>query len=196
MLVRRLKLLIFILCVIPLLNGCRVVWFEESKDEEFDYNPDKEITIDSKVQIYRNKLMIRGESNLPEGAILEFNLKPYQEEATAFQVETYAVEPEDKISASGTSKIGEGGTIEGTFVKRPDDTKRYRLEVVFDPRKQTENIQQSYGPLGESIALSDGIISLTDQSIKVTVIKKYVNLLKSEEPNGMMANLNFTSLKK
>lgn len=195
MLFRRLKLIIFILCVIPLLNGCRVVFVEESKDDQFAHNPDKEITLDTNVQLYRNKLLIRGESNLPVGATLEFHLKPYQDDVNTLQLEQYAIEPRNKISASGTSKIGKNEKIESIYLSRPDESKRYRLEVVFDPRNQPKEVQEKFGTIGELIVYSKGITSVDEESDKVTVIKKVVNINKVVELNGIGAKLSLTSLK-
>jgi hypothetical protein len=196
MLIRRLKLVIFIVCVIPLLNGCRVVWFEESKDEKLEHNPDKEITLDTDVQLYRNKLLIRSESNLPVGATLEFQLKPYQDDVDTIKFENYDLEPQDKVSASGTSKIiSKDGKMESMFVSRPDEGKRYRLEVVFDPRNQSKDIQERFGTLGELMVFSKGVTTVVEGSEKVTVIKKVVNINKVDGPGGFRAKLSLASLK-
>ncbi len=195
MLFRRLKLVIFILCVIPLLNGCRVVWVEESKDEKFEHNTDKEITLDTKVQLYRNKLLIRSESNLPVGATLEFHLKPYQDDVDTLKFEDYAVEPQNKVSSSGTSKIRKDGKMESIFVSRPDEGKRYRLEVVFDPRNQPKDVQERFGTLGELMVFSKGVTTVVDDTEKVTVIKKVVNINYVDGPNGMGSKLSLVSLK-
>ncbi|MGD6803925.1 hypothetical protein FZC79_22565 [Rossellomorea vietnamensis] len=188
-------MIIFILCVIPLLNGCRVVWVDESKDEKFEHNPDKEITLDTNVKLYRNKLLIRSESNLPVGTTLEFHLKPYQDDVDTIKFENYDLEPQDEVSASGTSKIREDGKMESIFVSRPDEGKRYRLEVVFDPRNQSKDVQERFGTRGELMVFSKGVTTVAEGSEKVTIIKKVVNIKKVGEPNGIGAKLSLASLK-
>jgi hypothetical protein len=191
----RLYLVFLILCLTPLLNGCRIVIMDDTTDELFKLNSDKELILETNVHVYRNKLLIRGESTLPAGAKVEFLLKPYHDDLPVLKLENYAVEPKDETIESGTTEVGKDGNLDSLFISRPDETKRYRLEVVFDPRKQGKEIQKKYGAAGESLPSIEGKITVTGKSGKVAMIQKVININKLGEPNGLMARLRLASLK-
>ncbi|XXM72471.1 hypothetical protein ACQ0QQ_00800 [Lysinibacillus sphaericus] len=168
---------------------------EKIPDESLKLNTKEELVFETYVHIYRNRLLIRGESNLPAGASVELNLRPYPDDSPLLKLENYAIEPEDKIAVSGIMKVGKDGEVESLFISRPDETKRYRLEAVFDPRKQNEDIQEKYGASGESLPVGSGMISVIDNKRKVSMIQKVININSIDQPNGIMSNLRLASLK-
>ncbi|CAN7286989.1 hypothetical protein [Rossellomorea sp. LjRoot5] len=196
----RYKRIILILCLFPLLNGCRVIVFDESKEEQkvekIIQSPSENWKLDAKVQVFKKSLLIRSETTLPKGAIVDVQLKPYPDDATSLQIIRTAVEPLDTVASSGTVKVKKDGTIESITIPRPDENKRYRLEIILDPRKQDEDVQEAIGPFGEKLSNSDGNISITEKSQDITFLKKFANIMKREEPDGFMAKINLVALDK
>ena len=193
----RYKRIILILCLLPLLNGCRVIVFDESKEkqkvEKVVQNPSENWKMDAKVQLFKKSLLIRGETTLPKGSIVDVHLNPYPDDATSLQIIRTAVEPLDTVASSGTVKVKKDGTIESITIPRPSENKRYRLEIILDPSKQKEDIQKILGSLGENLSNSDGSVTLTNESENITTIKKYANIMKREEPDGFMAKLDLVA---
>ncbi len=190
----RRKWIIVMLCVIPMIAGCRVILVDESKEksevEQVVEKPSEALKLDAKAQLFKKSLLIRGETTLPKGAVVDVQLKPYPDDATSLQIIRTAVEPLDTIASSGTMKVKKDGTMESITMPRPSENKRYRLEIVFDPRKQNEDVQEILGSLGENLTTSIGSTPLTEESKDITTIKKYANIMKREEPDGFMAKLD------
>ncbi|MDX8342182.1 hypothetical protein [Rossellomorea sp. YZS02] len=190
----RRKWIIVILCFIPLIAGCRVILVDESKDksevEQIVQKPNEELKLDAKAQLFKKSLLIRGETTLPKGAVVDVQLKPYPDDATSLQIIRTAVEPLDTIASSGSVKVKKDGTMESITIPRPSENQRYRLEIVLDPRKQNKDVQEILGPLGENLTTSSGSTPLTEESKDITTIKKYANIMKREEPDGFMAKLD------
>ncbi|OXS59604.1 hypothetical protein B1B00_11810 [Bacillus sp. DSM 27956] len=186
------------LCVLPMIAGCRVILVDESKEksevEQVVQRPSEALKLDSKVQLFKKSLLIRGETTLPKGAVMDVQLKPYPNDATSLQIIRNAIEPLDTVASSGIVKVKKDGTIESITIPRPDENKRYRLEIVLDPRKQNEDVTKSLGPLGENLSNSDGKVSITEKSQDITFLKKYANIMKREEPDGFMAKINLVAL--
>ena len=195
----RYKQIIIILCLLPLLNGCRVIVFDEKKEErkaeKFVHNPNNEVQVNATVQLFKKKLLVRGETTLPKGTVIDVQLKPYPESATSLQIVRNTVDPLDSVAASGIIKVKKDGTLESITVTRPGEDKRYRLEIVLDPRKQNKDVQTVLGPLGENIGNSDGHVSVTQETEEITLIKKFANIMKREEPDGFMSKIDLTALK-
>ncbi|MBW3111686.1 hypothetical protein KYJ26_07590 [Bacillus sp. MCCB 382] len=193
----RRKWVMAMLCVIPLIAGCRVIVVDESKEtskvEQVVQKPSEALKLDAKAQLFKKSLLIRGETTLPEGAIIDVQLKPYPDDATSLQIIRTVVEPLDTIASSGTVKVKKDGTMESITIPRPSENKRYRLEIVLDPRKQNEDVQEILGPLGENLTTSSGSTPLTEESKDITTIKKYANIMKREEPDGFMAKLDLVA---
>lgn len=194
----RRKWVMVMLCVLPMIAGCRVILVDESKEksevEQVVQRPSEALKLDAKVQLFKKSLLIRGETTLPKGAIVDVQLKPYPDDATSLQIIRNAIEPLDTVASSGIVKVKKDGTIESITIPRPDENKRYRLEIVLDPRNQNEDVTKSLGPLGENLSNSDGNVSITEKSQDITFLKKYANIMKREEPDGFMAKLDLVAL--
>jgi hypothetical protein len=192
------KWIIVMLCVIPMMSGCRVIVVEDSKKknevEQVVQKPSEALKLDAKVQVFKKSLLIRGETTLPKGSVVDVQLKPYPDDATSLQIIRNSIEPLDTVTSSETVKVKKDGAIESISIPRPDENKRYRLEIVLDPRKQSEVVQEALGPLGENLSNSDGNVSITEKSQDITFLKKYANIMKREEPDGFMAKINLVSL--
>ncbi|MCA1054139.1 hypothetical protein LCM10_04000 [Rossellomorea aquimaris] len=187
------KWIVCLILMIPLLSGCRVILFDENSHELF--KPEEAVTLEAFVQIYRNKLLLRGESNLPEGAIVEFRLNPYRDDASSLNIENYKAETLEQIADSAISKVGRDGKLASIYLQRPDESKRYRLEAVFDPRRQDEEVQESFGAAGERLPPSSGRVTVLEQKDKTFQIQKVININKVDEPNGLMAKMRLAPLK-
>lgn len=194
----RRKWVLVMLCVLPMIAGCRVILVDESKEksevEQVVQRPSEALKLDAKVQLFKKSLLIRGETTLPKGAVMDVQLKPYPNDATSLQIIRNAIEPLDTVASSGIVKVKKDGTIESITIPRPDENKRYRLEIVLDPRKQNEDVQEDLGPLGKNLSNSDGNVSITEKSQDITFLKKYANIMKREEPDGFMAKINLVAL--
>ncbi|UXH44087.1 hypothetical protein N5C46_21025 [Rossellomorea vietnamensis] len=167
---------------------------EKSEVEQVVQRPSEALKLDAKVQLFKKSLLIRGETTLPKGAVMDVQLKPYPNDATSLQIIRNAIEPLDTVASSGIVKVKKDGTIESITIPRPDENKRYRLEIVLDPRKQNEDVQEDLGPLGKNLSNSDGNVSITEKSQDITFLKKYANIMKREEPDGFMAKINLVAL--
>ncbi|MCA0147271.1 hypothetical protein LCD52_00560 [Rossellomorea vietnamensis] len=194
----RRKWIIAMLCVMPVMAGCRVIVVDESKEKsevkQVVHKSSEALKLDAKVQVFKKSLLIRSETTLPKGAIVDVQLKPYPDDATSLQIIRTAVEPLDTVASSGTVKVKKDGIIESITIPRPDENKRYRLEILVDPRKQNEDVQEALGPLGENLSNSEGNVSITEKSQDITFLKKYANIMKREEPDGFMAKLDLVAL--
>ncbi len=192
------KWVIAMLCVLPMIAGCRVILVDESKEksevEQVVQMHGEALKLDATVQLFKKSLLLRGETTLPKGAVVGVQLKPYPDDATSLQIIRNAIEPLNTVASSGTVRVKKDGTIESITIPRPDENKRYRLEIFIDPRKQDENVQEALGPHGENLSNSDGNVSITEKSQDNTFLKKYANIMKREEPDGFMAKINLVAL--
>ncbi|WP_201716043.1 hypothetical protein [Rossellomorea arthrocnemi] len=189
---RKTKFLIICVCIITvlsLLSGCRVILTREASKEK-PVKPQM-VKIDARVNLKSQKIIIRGNSTLPAGARLDVNLKPYSEDAPREEIEPYLVEPEETVLASATTKVNDDGSIELTVLKRPDPGKRYRLDLLFIPSRQPEDIV-----FEENIEDSDGFTALTFAGETMSGLLMHVNIFKEDELFGDNITMDFIPMQK
>ncbi|PFA63259.1 hypothetical protein CN378_19785 [Bacillus sp. AFS015802] len=172
-----------IICL-TLLTGCRVILTQEAAEEK----PIKPqiVKIDATVNLKSQKIIVRGNTTLPPGTSLELRLKPYSDSATREEIEPYSIDPEDTVMASAGAKVMEDGSIELTVLKRPDPAKRYRLDLLFRPDRQPDDVK-----LRENIEDSEGFASLQVDGETVTGLLMHVNIFKEDELFGDNITMDF-----
>ncbi|OIU69613.1 hypothetical protein [Rossellomorea aquimaris] len=146
------------LSLLFILSGCRVVLVDETL-EQAEAEPEPKgkepISLQSKVQFSTNKLVFRGETDLPKGAVIEASLTEYPETVTLQQVMNAEAEPLAETKVSETGEIGEDGTFL-IVMKRSDPQKRYQVSVQFRPELQPQAVKDLYGETGEYIGGGEG----------------------------------------
>jgi hypothetical protein len=166
---------IAILLVISLLAGCRVIWVDKTLEEQEAPELSKgreEIKLEATLQSDQTRMIIRGNANLPEGAILLADLKEYPEGAEQTDILNGEVEPADETALENEGDMNEDGSFL-IVMDRPDTEKRYRAAIRFSPEIQPEDIQQKFGKSGELIGESDGLYQYEMDGSKITGIAKY-----------------------
>jgi hypothetical protein len=133
--------------------------------------------------------VVRAETTFPPGTMFDVEVNPYPEEASAFQVELSSVDPLKENVASSTMTVNEDGEMEGIVVDRPDFNTRYRVQITFNPASQQKDIVNILGSNGENMAIEPGVEKL--ENSETLVYRKYVNVMKRDEPDGFEAKLTF-----
>ncbi len=175
-----------IVTLLSMLTGCRVVLTQEASGEKAKPIPPQLVKIDATVNLKSQKIIIRGNTTLPAGAKLDVRLMPYSDDAPREEIEPYLIEPEDTIMASANTKVNEDGSIELTVLKRPDPAKRYRLDLLFIPDRQPEEVK-----LEENIDESEGFTPLQVDGETVTGLLMNVNIFKEDEFFGDNITMEF-----
>ncbi|UXH46049.1 hypothetical protein N5C46_08390 [Rossellomorea vietnamensis] len=163
------------LVLFSLLAGCRIT-FTTAKEEK-PRNP-KNMMINASVSFKPHQIIIRGNTDLPPDSVLYIMLKPYEDTVSLEEIQTYQVEPED-IAVASTAKVEKDGSIELTILKWPDPNKRYRLDLMFIPDKQPEEIK-----LGENLKNNESYIEISENGKTLTGLLLYVNVFKEDETVG------------
>ncbi|MGM0843405.1 MAG: hypothetical protein ACQEUT_00405 [Bacillota bacterium] len=166
--------------ILLLLAGCRVVLVDETLAEE-DEAPKvasgtEIITIDSHVR-FDKKLVIRGQTNLPEGSIIQAGMKEYQDDATIEQVMNAAAQPSEDFILTDTSEVGEDGTFL-IVLKRGSSETRYQLVVEFLADLQPPPVQEKYGEFGENIGDSEGAYQYEKDGKTYTGVARFAPIPK------------------
>jgi hypothetical protein len=122
----------------------------------------KEIMMKGSVIGLSTKIVIRGQSNLPEGAVIQAALSE---------------DDEGKIVAlKETVKVDKRGNF--TFViQRPVIERNYVLSVAFLPELQPQFIQQIYGEHGQQIEQSEATFTYAKDGITYRGLKLYDQIL-------------------
>lgn len=175
-----------IVTLLSLLTGCRVILTEEATGETKKPAKPQLVKIDATVNLKSQKIIVRGNSTLPAGAIVDVRLMPYSDDAPREEIEPYLIEPEDTVMASANTKVNEDGSIELTVLKRPDPAKRYRLDLLFIPDRQPEEVK-----LEENIEDSEGFTSLQVDGKTETGLLMHVNIFKEDEFFGDNISMDF-----
>jgi hypothetical protein len=175
------------------LSGCRVILFSEDSTPIVKEMGKQRVHIEAKAFVRSASIVIRSETTFPPGTIFDVELKPYPEEATAFQVETYSVAPLKENAVSSTMTVNEKGELEGVVIDRPDINTRYRIQITFNPASQPKKVVNILGSNGEQMEISPGVEQL--ENSETFVYRKFVNIMKKSEPFGIGAKLDFVPLK-
>ncbi|WP_409252366.1 hypothetical protein V1502_20105 [Bacillus sp. SCS-153A] len=171
MLKKAVKLLTSVIVLI-LLTACRVVWVDETleKQKSPEIAKGKEtITLEATVQYNRNRLVIRGQTNLPEGAVIHSGVKQYPDNEEYLDVINGVVEPLDEYILEETGETSDDGSFL-IVLERPDTEKQYQLSVRFLPELQPDAIRSKYGKAGENIGSSEGVYEYETDGVTSTGI--------------------------
>ncbi|MCA1060686.1 hypothetical protein LCL96_17250 [Rossellomorea aquimaris] len=117
---------------------------------------------------------------------MDLALKPYNDDTPREEIEPYLIEPEDNVVTFSTTKVNDDGSLELTVMKRPDSNKRYRLDLLFIPDKQPEDVN-----LEEKIDDTEGFTSLQVDGKTVTGMLLHVNIFKEDEVFGDNITMDF-----
>jgi hypothetical protein len=181
-------LLLFVLFTI-LLSGCRVILFSEDSPPILKELGKQKVNLDATAFVRTASILIRAETTFPPGSVFDVELNAYPEEASAFQVELSSVDPLKEDAASSTMTVNEDGEMEGIVIDRPDYNTRYRIRISFDPASQPKEVVDKLGRNGENMEMAAGVEQL--ENSKTFVYRKYVNVMRRDEPGGFEAELNF-----
>ncbi|MGF2618360.1 hypothetical protein FZC84_13380 [Rossellomorea vietnamensis] len=171
------------LTLLTLLAGCRVVLVDETLAEEEKAPPvvsgEEIITLDSSVQ-FDKKMVVRGQTNLPEGSVLQAGLKEYPDDAAMEQIMNAEVQPLEDFILTGTGEVSEDGTFL-IVLKRGEREKRYQLTVEFLSDLQPPHIKEKYGELGEKIGDSEGAYQYEKDGKTYTGIIRFAPIPKPSD---------------
>jgi hypothetical protein len=170
------------LSLLFLLAGCRVVLVDDTlKQAEAEPEPKgkETISLQSTVQFSKDKLVFRGATDLPQGAVIEASLTEYPDTVTLQQVMNAEAEPLAETKVSETGEIGDDGAFL-IVMKRSDPQKRYQVSVQFRPELQPQDVMAQYGEKGENIGAGEGIFNYELEQSEMTGIALY----------GPLPNLN------
>ncbi|MFI8684751.1 hypothetical protein [Rossellomorea sp. NPDC077527] len=169
----------------------------QEEPEEPAFNIDASLTLNGE------NMVLSGNTDLPADTLLTISLKPYKGNATVKDIEGHTAGTLNEVPANivgiGTS-VEEGGALATKTLQRPDTSTRYKLELLFEPAGQEEEIKQQLieqaGNLDELAGLqvlkeADSEKSMThgDEAVKGYI--QTVNIMKADEENGDGVTLEF-----
>ncbi len=195
---KRLYLIILVPCLFIFLSGCRVVLFSEDAGDSpviKEIGGEEKVHLDASVNLRTKSLLIRSRTTFPPGTVFDVELKEYPKDATAFNVETFSIEPKEKSVLASTMTVQKDGSVDAIVMKRPDFNTRYRLQITFNPTTQTEEVKETLGGNGENMANDTGIEEMEIDNRKTYIYRKYVNIMKRDEPFGFLGEMDFLSMK-
>ncbi|WP_136035757.1 hypothetical protein [Bacillus salacetis] len=191
-----------------ILTGCRIVFdptaqkeeqIETQKDhrkvvkvqeqEEVGEAPkgERKITLGGRAELEGNSIVVTGQTNLPAGAVVRYELKQYYPDADLEEFEQYKAEPKAKEIERDAREIGTGGTARAAVFELPEPDQRYRLDMYYIPYDASPEIQELLLDDEESIDELEGIKTIEYQEAAVwdgrSEIKGYIahiNILPNE----------------
>ncbi|MGD6966444.1 hypothetical protein ACQCVP_08455 [Rossellomorea vietnamensis] len=150
--------LLVMVSVLLMAAGCRVVLVDEALAEEEEApqiaSGNETIIMESNVR-FDKRMVVRGQTNLPEGSVIQAGLKEYPDDAPIEQVMDATAQPLEEFILTDTGEVGEDGTFL-IVLKRGNTEKRYQLIVEFPADLQPPAVQEKYGIYGQNIGDSDG----------------------------------------
>ncbi|MGG4547740.1 hypothetical protein ABER02_08105 [Rossellomorea marisflavi] len=182
-----LVLTILILCMLPILSGCRVVAFEGLKENEPKKKEStaKEVMVDfnPNLVLLGPKMVVRGETSLPEGTVVTVQIKPFSDSVGYLSIVNEGAEPLDEIKDGKDVKVEKTREFGPVAFPRAasEQDKRFRIEALIDPRKQPEEVRNLLGSNGEHIKDSRGMKTVEDEDAEVVMIRKYADVMTYEE---------------
>jgi len=136
---------------VMLLSGCRVTFTptvqeasagnEMAAAPEDTQVPDRSELIAATMQVDNPKVILRGQTSLPPGTVLNVEMKPYAKEDSFEQIEAGQVEPNAKPVLTSEAVIGDNGEMELTVLRRPHNESSYRVDLMLIPDNQPEAVQ-------------------------------------------------------
>lgn len=165
------------------LSGCRIEWAAEP-ELKANQNAGKVVKLDGKVNLKSEELVIEGTSNLPKNSVIYASIKEYGDLSSKYgTIIHWQAEASTEITAEGTGTVDKEGNYSITL-PRKDPSKRYLLEVMFNPMLQPLKIQEIYGVNGENMALVMGMIKINYEGEMVPVITRVAPIVSINDPYG------------
>ncbi|WP_113929430.1 hypothetical protein [Bacillus sp. P14.5] len=184
---------------------------EDSNEKETsvvaDAEPEKQAPIgeptyklEGQATINGNEISIKGNSNLPEEAVVFARLRRYKNDAELEDIKNFRAEPFSRADGDVYMSVESDGTFSsrGRF-ERGNLSLRYRLELIFLPEiaqeGTRERIIEEWGSL-DNLSGMVPIETLTRNSFKEPVVPgyiKYANVLKQDEAGGDGVTVEFVS---
>ncbi|MCA1055350.1 hypothetical protein LCM10_10170 [Rossellomorea aquimaris] len=191
----KLKVLAALVSVLLLLSGCRVIWVNPPL-EAADAKPQADIPaagiepidIQAYVQYDKRKIVFRGETNLPEGAVIEVSLTQFPEGTDPLNVTNGSVDPLPDTKIGDTGEVAEDGTY--LIVLQRDPEKQYQISTQFRPEQQPPQVKETYGETGENIGKSEGLSEYEVDGTSYRGIALYAPLNNVDEPGYYMGKWN------
>jgi hypothetical protein len=172
------------------LTGCRVVLDDKTLDEEKAPEIANEIakgnegiTLNSFVQYDPNRLIIRGQTNLPQGTVLQAGLQEFPGGVEHDDVINGKIEPLEEYALEEEGEVDEDSSFL-IVLKRLDTSKRYQVSLRFSPEIQPPEVQEKFGASGEMIGSSEGVYEYEVNGKPVIGIAKFA-------PLGAFSDQNF-----
>lgn len=188
---KRLVLTILILCMLVVLAGCRVVAFEGLKEKGPKNNEVRKpkavmVDLNPTLMLLTRRMIIRGETTLPEGTIVTIQLRPFDPKDNYMSIVNGGAEPTDEVKVKEDVEVDSQGQFGPVVFLRsvPELEERFRLEAIIDPRNQNKKVQELLGSSGERIKDSRGMNTVTEEEQEIIVIRKYTDLMTYEESGG------------
>lgn len=166
---------------------------EEAKQEQ-EVKANEIIDIDAKILVQRKSVIIRGKSNLIEGARLTATLRLYDDSATMLGVLNNSSDSKPKDISSTFIHVEKGGEF-SLSVPRAGEEKRYRIDLTYDPLNQSKIMHEKYGMFGEKIGNSVGLTDMVVDGENVAGIELSAPIVKVSE-GGAGGNTEFFTSKK
>lgn len=194
-------LTILILCILPILAGCRVVAFEGLKEEGTKRQEEAKhsvVMVDfaPTLVLLGPQIIVRGEVSLPAGTVVTVQIKPFSDQDDYLSIVNEHAKPLDEVLMEGEIAVDENGEFGPVVFKRevPNPDKRFRIEASIDPGMQSQDVQELLGSAGENIADSSGTVSLTEGDKEVVLIRKYTDVMTDDEGgSGTLDPIPFVS---
>jgi hypothetical protein len=162
-----------------ILSGCRIEWAAEP-ELKANQSAGKVVKLDGRVNLSSKELIIEGKTNLPKNAVIYASIKEYGDLSSKYgTIIRWQAEASPDITAEGTGKVDKDGNYTITL-PRKDPSKRYLLEVLFNPALQPLKIQEIYGLEGENMKLVAGMTKVDT----VTVVSRVAPIVSITDPNG------------
>lgn len=156
--------------IITTTSGCRVIFTQEEANQEQEIKESETIDIDAKLLVQRKSVIIRGKSNLKQGARLTATLRLFDDSTTMLEVLNTSSGNKPKEITFKFIDVDKGGEF-SLSVPRGNDEKRYRMDLTYDPLNQSKEIHEKYGMYGEKIGPSVG---LTDMKVDGEAVRGIV----------------------
>ncbi|MCA1065821.1 hypothetical protein QTG56_21980 [Rossellomorea sp. AcN35-11] len=178
--------------VFLLLSGCRVEMATELPERKPKPSGIR-IEMTGTVLLEEKQVVVEGQTDLPEDAILFAGLKEYGDYESYPRILNWQAEEGEEYVTESTGKVGKNGTFQIT-VDRVDPEKRYKLEVLFNPAIQPSKVQEVFGIWGENIAPTIGMTDFEYNENILTGFIKIAPIMNITDNGGLDSKWNLTNI--
>ncbi|TMU85110.1 hypothetical protein FGG79_14600 [Bacillus sp. BHET2] len=190
----RYRIICTLMVTLLFLTGCRVEMVSELPQEKLV--PDGvRIELTGTVLLEEKELIVEGQSNLPEDAIMFAGLKDYGDFENYGRVINWQGQEGEEYVTESTGIVDKNGKFR-IKVKRLNPDKRYKLEVIFNPAIQKSKVQEIYGFWGEDIAPNIGYFDFEHNENTVSGMIKVAPIVNTTDASGIGVKWNLTNIPK